>query len=104
MQLVYIAGPYRAPTIRGVVENIQRAEKVAIRYWQYGCAVICPHKNTALMDGSVNDNDHDVWLKGDLEMLKRCDVIVMMNDWQSSEGAKAEHEFAKENGIEIVYD
>jgi hypothetical protein len=101
MKVAYIAGPYRSKTIRGVVENIRRAEQVAIKYWLKGYAVICPHKNTALLDGVAAD---DVWLNGDLEILKRCDVIVMIEGWQWSLGAAAELEFARKHGLEVVFD
>jgi len=66
MKVAYISGPYRAATVHGVVENIRRAERVALKYWQLGYAVICPHTNTALFDGAAPD---DVWLAGDLELL-----------------------------------
>ena len=100
MKLAYISGPYRAATVHGILENIRRAEAVALRYWQTGYAVICPHKNTALMDGACYDH---VWLEGDLEILSRCDVVVMMPGWERSEGAKAERQRAIDLGLELVY-
>lgn len=101
MQVAFISGSYRSDTVHGIVENIRKAEKIAIKYWRKGYAVICPHKNTALFDGLMPD---DTWLKGDLEILKRCDAIVMMYGWELSSGAKAEHEIAKEIGLSIIYD
>ena len=101
MKLVYISGAYRAPTLYGVVRNIRRAERTALKYWKKGYAVICPHKNTALMDGGCCDK---VWLDGDLEMVRRCDMIVMMRNWRKSEGARNEHALAKRLGIRIVYE
>ncbi len=101
MKVVYIAGPYRSHTVNGIVNNIRAAEAVAIKYWQMGYAVICPHKNTALFDGVCDDN---IWLDGDLEILKRCDTIVMMTGWSNSSGANAEHALAIELGIEIIYE
>lgn len=105
MKVAYIAGPYRAKTINGIVINIRKAEAVAIKYWLKGYAVICPHKNTALFDGTAPDK---VWLKGDLEFIKRLipgkDVLVMMSDWKSSSGAVNECNFALSLGIEIIYD
>lgn len=73
MILVYIAGPYRAPTEWEVLGNIRRAEEVALRVWKAGAACICPHKNTAFFGGAAPD---DVWLTGDLEMVRRCDAVV----------------------------
>ena len=101
MQLVYIAGPYRADTISGVVANIRRAEEVAAHYWRQGYAVICPHKNTALMDGAVSD---EVILEGCLEMLRRCDVVVMLeSSWERSAGSVAEYTEAERLGKKIIY-
>ena len=101
MKVVYIAGPYRADSPHGIVQNIRRAEAVALKYWLKGCAVICPHKNTALFDGAAPDH---VWLDGDLEILGRCDAIVMMDGWRKSKGAIAELAYAKRQGLEVVYD
>lgn len=101
MKLAFISGPYRGKTISDVVANIRHAEKYAIQYWQDGYAVICPHKNTALFDGLAPDR---VWLDGDMEMLRRCDLCVMIPGWSNSVGARAEHTLAKELGVEVVYE
>jgi hypothetical protein len=101
MVVVYIAGAYRAKTLRGIVENIRKAEEVAIKYWKRGYAVICPHLNSALLDGEVTDQ---MFLNGDLAIISRCDIVVMMKDWQASKGATAEHNPAKDLGIQIIYE
>lgn len=36
-----------------------------------------------------------------LHLLKSCDTIYMLPDWESSKGAKREYEFAKANGLWI---
>jgi len=100
MKLAYISGPYRAETPHGIVENIRNAEAVAIELWRMGYAVICPHKNTALLDGACDD---DVWLEGDLEMLRRCDVVVVLPKWVESEGTMDEIEEAMLNDIPRRY-
>ena len=74
MKLSYIAGPYRSDTINGIVQNIRNAEKVAIKYWRLGYAVICPHKNTALFDGLLPDH---VWLEGDIEIIHDVNFTVI---------------------------
>ncbi len=60
-----------------------------------GLSVICPHKNTALFDGELPP---EVWLRGDMTMLARCDAIVRIPG--KSEGADAEMNFAKLRGIQ----
>ncbi len=98
MKLVYIAGPYRATTEWGVVQNIRRAEALALAVWKLGAACICPHKNTALFGGSAPD---ELWLKGDLEILRRCDAVLCSDDWQTSAGAGGEVKLARELGIPV---
>lgn len=98
MKVCYVAGAYRAPTVRGIVENIRRAEEVAIELWRLGFAVICPHLNSALFDGAAPD---DVWLKGDLEFLRRSDLVVMCPGWRNSLGAATEWQTAIKQGIPI---
>lgn len=101
MRLAYVAGPYRSRDgPYGIMQNIRAAERVALELWQRGFAVICPHKNAAFFDGAADD---DVWLKGDLEMLSRCDMCVMVPGWEQSSGATAERMFALQHKIKVYY-
>ncbi len=100
-KIVYISGSYRSEQgINGVYENIQRARAEAVNWWQKGYTVICPHTNTAFMDGAAPDN---VWLEGDIAILGRCDIIVMLKGWEDSAGAKAELDYAEFCELEIIY-
>lgn len=103
MKLTYIAGRYRAKSINQVHNNIQIARQYAYKYWKLGDAVICPHMNTAFMDGPEFE-DADNWINGDLRILEACDKIVMLPKWQSSKGAIKEHQKAKELNLEIIYE
>jgi hypothetical protein len=85
----------------GVWQDIEEAKRVALKYWKQGYAVICPHANTAFFDGSCPD---EVWLNGDLEILERVDVVVMMQGWEQSVGATGEYDHAVAHGKEIIYD
>lgn len=100
MKLAYVAGAYRSRLgphdHYGILKNIQKAEEVAANLWQMGFAAICPHKNTAFFDGLC---DGERFLAGDMEMLKRCDLIVMVPGWSHSRGAVAEWTTAKVKGI-----
>lgn len=101
MKLIYIAAPYRANTINGIYENIYSARLLAIKYWKKGYAVICPHMNSSLMDGVTTD---DVFLSGGIEILKRCDTIVMHKNWKWSIGCYDEHSVAIKNNLQIIYE
>lgn len=101
MKVAYTAGPYRSPVgAYGVARNIRAAEEVAVELWRMGYAVICPHKNTAFFDGAADDS---VWLEGDLELLSRSDLVVMVPGWESSAGATEEHGVAGLHDIPIYY-
>jgi len=98
MKLAYVAGPYRAKTKLGVILNIIRARRVAKKLWKMGYAVICPHMNSALMDNIAPVN---TFLDGYIEILKRCDVLVLQGKWKQSAGTLKEIEIAKQYEIQI---
>lgn len=105
MEIVYIAGPYRATTIDGVFENILQARKVAAKYFKNGYGFVCPHTNSILMDGVGGENDAQQWLDMDLELIRRLKpIMVMMKGWDKSKGATGEHALAKELKLPIIYD
>jgi hypothetical protein len=94
MQVVYIAGPFRANNSWAMEQNIRRAEELALLVWRIGCcAVICPHTNTRFFQGAADDA---IWLEGDLELLRRSDVVLMVPGWKASQGATKEYELARE--------
>ena len=101
MKIVFIIGPYRASSEWELEEHIHNAELVAIKWWQKGWAVICPHKNSAHFGGLCPD---EVWLEGDKEILKRCDAVCLVGGWSKSEGSLSEVALAKERGISIYFD
>jgi hypothetical protein len=100
VKLIYLAGPYRGDNAWEIAENIHRAERLALEVWRLGAACLCPHANTAHFQGAADDH---VWLDGDLEMLARCDAVLMTPDWERSSGARAEHAAAVARNQPIFY-
>lgn len=101
MKIAYIAGPYRGKNAFEIDQNIHNARKIAAKYWKLGYAVICPHSNSAHMDGIVPDSD---FLEGAMEMLRRSDVVVFCPNWRLSEGTNLEREEALHLGKHIIYE
>lgn len=101
MKLIYIAGPFRGKNSWEMENNIRRAEELVLAAWKAGFAVICPHTNTRFYQGAAPDN---VWLDGDLEILRRCDGVILVENWEKSEGTKAEIKEAKNRQIPVFQD
>mgnify|MGYP001806406909 CR=1 FL=1 len=99
--IVYVAGPYRSTAVNGILANIVAAREAACLVWSIGAVAICPHLNTAFMDGLLADAD---FLAGDLEILRRCDALYAMPAWRASEGATLEVDEAKRIGMRVLTD
>lgn len=91
MRLIYVAGPYRAATIFGVMEHIEAARREALRILAAGHYPVVPHLNTGLMDGVAPD-----WqiLAGARMLMRRCDEVLLLPGWELSEGTCLEVEDA----------
>jgi hypothetical protein len=87
VKLVYVAGPYRAPTGWGIECNIVAARKLGAAVAQLGAFPVVPHANTAHYDGLAGDA---FWLEGTLELLRRCDAVVLVDGWRDSSGTRGE--------------
>ena len=94
--LVYTAGKYRGD----INKNIAHARQVAIELWQQGYTVICPHLNTQNFEQDSNLKD-EIYLDGDLEIILRCDAVVMIPGWRDSAGACCEYDFALRHDIPV---
>jgi len=105
--VLYVSGPFSATdNIHGVEMNIITASKFALEAWQKGWAVICPHKNTqGYQHTSI---PWSVWMAGDLAFIDRMsrnkgDAMLMLPEWQRSQGAMLEHAYAQDRGLKIYY-
>lgn len=101
MKVIYVAGPFRGKDSWEMENNIRRAEAIALEVWRAGAAAICPHANTRFFQGTAPDS---VWLDGDLDILRRCDAVLMTPDWERSAGARAERDLALKLGIPVLYE
>lgn len=101
MKIAYVAGPYRSKKgVRQVIIHIRNAEEVALELWQIGYAVVCPHKNSELFESVI---DEDVIMEGEVVIMKRCDLVVLMEGWENSVGSCNERKIAIEHRIPVFY-
>jgi len=90
-KLIYVAGPYTAETDFKRLENIKKADEVTAKLWYQGFYAVCPHKITAFFGGLC---DESVFIEGGLEILRRCDAVVLVEGWERSGGTLGEIEEA----------
>jgi hypothetical protein len=102
LKCVYVSGAYTVPTPVGRQRNINRAWDVASEVWSLeGAYALCPHCNTANMDGAAGD-DYEKFMQADLDMVERlADAMVMVPGWKASSGARREREAAMKKGIPV---
>lgn len=96
MKVVYVAGPYRASNIIKQIYNIRRARKYSRILWRHGVVALCPHSNSAFFD----DID-DIILPGCIELMLRCDAVLVIPKSDKSSGVAAEVEAAKFHGMPV---
>jgi nucleoside 2-deoxyribosyltransferase len=92
MKVVYIAGPYTGSTAWDIEQNVRSAEQVALIVARSGAAPLCPHANARFFYGQCTE---EFWYEATIEMLRRCDGVVLTAGWENSKGACAEAEEAK---------
>ena len=103
MKLIYVSGAYTAKTKKLIQKNIKLSEQVSKELYLLGWACITPHKNSAGFENFTEFTYYD-WIACDFEMLKRCDAIFMLDNWESSVGARAEYIFAMWAKIPIFFE
>ena len=100
---VYVAGPYTPKDGREEtrLSNIQQAAVAAKRLIQMGHLPFCPHTMTAGWEDACG---YEEFIQFGLDWLQTCDAILLLPDWQESQGARREHEEAVTLGLLILHD
>ena len=100
--VIYVSGKYKDVSREAENENILKARRVAIPLWEAGFSVICPHLNTAHFHDDCQCKWED-YLRGDLELVRRSDAMIMVDNWTDSRGAKEERRLAMRYRKPIFY-
>lgn len=102
MLLVYVAAPFSARTREGVERNIRAAEELGIEVAKLGAFPVVPHSNTSHPEYE-QAQPYQFWIDGTLELLKRCDAILMSEDYERSNGARGELQQARVWGKVVFF-
>lgn len=104
--LIYIAGPYTAETEEGIIANIRAAEEIGKQVLLRGFVPVIPHKNTALWDKDERFKDwgHADWIERVcFPLLRSCDALLLMPNWETSKGAVMEYNYAREHRMLVFH-
>lgn len=100
IRIVYVAGKFTAPDRAGVKRNIAHAEAVGLEVAKLGLCPLIPHANTSHPNFEAVQ-PYTFWIEATLEMLRRCDAIVMVPGWEESRGACGEIAEAHRIGMPV---
>jgi hypothetical protein len=91
MKIVYVIGPFRAPTNWDVCKNVRCAEALGLEVAKLGAMPLIPHKNTENFNGLLDDV---FWIEGTQELLRRADAAITVEamgaNWKQSVGSVGE--------------
>ena len=92
--LVYVAGPYTGDT----EPNIRAAQRVAAQLISPSVFPVVPHEMNQHL---AHCGDIGYWYRATLEIMLRCDAVVLVERWCESTGAIAEVAAAHRAGISV---
>ena len=112
MGFSYLASPYQNPdnpTDRlYCAQRFAEACSAAAKLMAQGHLIFCPIAHShCIADYLLADarNSHDFWLKQDFALLASAQrlLVLMLHQWRRSYGVQREIEFARDNGIPVLY-
>jgi hypothetical protein len=96
MKVVYVANRFTAPTQWQRRRNVHAAELMSLAVAELGAMPLNVTKNTENFFGLFED---EFWYRGTLELMRRCDAVILVPGWEGSKGVAGEIEEAKLRGI-----
>jgi guanylate kinase len=96
---IYVAGKLNsksAPYLRNVHKMVKYAEKIR----KLGFCVVVPGND--LIHGIIcGEHEYSDYFNN-IEIMKRCDALALVDNWKESEGTKREIKEAKEQGLPVL--
>lgn len=101
-KIIYIAGPMTGIPEYNKPEFDRVAKQIKIQ-WK-GTAMPTTVINPARNYGGDQTLTHAQYMRYSIHQLLIVDAVYMLNNWEFSEGATAEHTIAKSLGLDIYYE
>lgn len=97
----YLSAPMSAPDALTRCLHQLAAKRVSHELWEAEVLHYCPHTNSPTIGSS--DVAYEMWMAMDLEVVRRCDFIVMAGNWNESPGCRRELAMAMHLNIPVAY-
>jgi nucleoside 2-deoxyribosyltransferase len=101
--IAYLAAPYSHPDPEVKKWRLETVAKIACALFKRGIWVFSPLTHNMTIDVNGINGTWQQWGEFDLEMLSRCDklIILKLPGWEESKGVQDEVEYAKKLGLPI---
>lgn len=83
--------------------NISVAREAAAWVVNHGLYFFCPHLNSAHFEVIAPDVKPDFWYALDFRILRFCDALLVVGDWQKSKGTIAEIAYCRQWNIPVYF-
>ena len=103
MKLIYICSPYRAKDEETLKRNIEYAKELTREVLLRGDAAITVHLYMTQCLTEEVKAERNVGLKAGMDILRRCDGIVVGKRFGMSEGMSQEIQCAKDGNMKLEY-
>lgn len=102
-KVLYVAGPFRADSEQLIQANVERARAVGMFLRKLGAYPVIPHLNTGFFFGLGFPEEQT--LTGCVELVRRCDGVVLQGAWWKSTGTRLEYNAASAADVPVfLYD
>lgn len=98
MRVVYVAGKFTGKNSWEIHRNVFHAESLGMAVAEAGAMPLIPHKNTSNFFGTMTE---EFWYEGTMELLRRCDAMILVPGWETSKGTRDEVEWARKGGMRV---
>jgi len=97
----YLSAPHSAATALERNQLCYRALEASFLLWERGVLHYCPHANAPTMD--LADIETETRMTMGLEVIRRCDWVLMLSDWGKAPECRREFNVAQALKIPVVY-
>lgn len=101
---VYVAGPYSAPDVLRVLQNIRDGINASARLFERGLAPYCPWLDYHYVLACRGEVPHEAYYQASMEWLRASEAVLVIGEWERSRGTLAEIREAEELGIPVFFE